>query len=365
MWEGVKEDKIIELMKIKSIYCLGLGVVLCLTACSEDSFRVDGDVEGGDGQSVVLEKPDFHGVWTVVDSTRLSSSGGFSFKAPRGAGPEVYRLRLDDRYVYFPIDSTESVKVSTTLANFGHLYTLSGSDRAERLARFESDFARFASRESNPDSAAVFKRRIYSEYVQPDPASVVSYFILTKTMADGTPLYDVDGEDHKYLAAVATAYRQFRPEDPHTAMLEGFALNAMRNHRQKNGVQTVVNAEEISFLPLTLSDEKGEERRLADNVGKGEKTLLVFASLTDADAPERNRRLLELSKRGWRIFQVSYDADQYGWRDAAVNLPWITVNDASGNPASVTDYNITVLPTYYLFDASGNLHDRRFDLKGL
>lgn len=350
---------------MKQLFFLLIPAAL-FSGCSSDSFRVEGNVEEGAGKTIVLEKPDLNGYWMPLDSAKISNSDKFSFKSPRPAGPEIYRLRLDNRYVYFPVDSTENISVSTNINSFGHLYTLSGSADAESMSRFENEFAHYASREAVADSAAAFKRRIFSEYLLPGKASVVSYYILTKTMADGKPLYDMTNrEDHKYLAAVATAFRQFAPEDPHTAMLEQFALQALRAENKLAGKQQEIAAEEISLLPISLPDETGAMRSLQSVAGKGNRVLLVFSSLTDTDSPARNRELMRAARNGWTIFQVSFDTDQYAWREAAANLPWTTVNDPSASPRSASDYNVSNLPVYYTIDAAGNLYNRGSNLKNL
>lgn len=335
--------------------------VSALASCGGGSkFKVEGTIDGGNGESVVLEKPGFHGEWNAIDSTHLSKDGSFSMKAARPAAPEIYRLRIDSRYIYFPIDSTETVSVSSRIEEFGHQYDLAGSEKAEALARFERDFARFGASPASPDSTASFKRRVYTEYMQPAPGSIVTYHILTKTMADGKPLYDVAGSsDYRYLAAVATGFKEMRPDDPHTSMLEAYAVEALKQKNRERGIHKEVQAPEISLLPIALHDENGNLKSLSDIAGKGEPVILVFSPLNDAEAPARNKELMDRYRRGGiRIYHVSYDRDQYAWREAAANLPWTTVIDPSASPKSVIDYNISTLPAYFLIDAGGNLVKR-------
>lgn len=343
-----------------SILSLAMIAVLFSGCDKTPRFKVEGKIKDASNRSLILERPGFHGEWAAVDSTVTDDSGKFSIKAPRPAAPEIYRLRMADRYVYFPVDSTESIGVDASLAQFGHIYSLSGSNQAERLAEFENDFARFAAAPASTDSTAAFKRHIYTRYIQVAPASVVSYHILTKTMADGTPFFDFAGsDDYRYLAAVANGYKAMRPEDPHTAMLEGYAVEAIRIRNREKGMRTELRAKEISLLPIVLTDEKGESRSLAEVAGKGAPVILVFAPLTDPEAAARNRDILNTSSaHGAKVFHVSFDRDQYQWREAASNLPWITVNDPSARPQSIIDYNLGSLPIYYLIDSNGELVKR-------
>lgn len=351
------------------LHAAPLAAIFLLTpGCDKTpTFDVDGVVKDAGHRSIKLERPGFHGEWIPVDSTETDASGRFSFRAPRPASPEIFRLSMEGRYVYFPVDSTESISIEASKAEFGHLYTLSGSRQAERLAEFENDFARFAASPASPDSTAAFKRTVYTKYIQPAPGSVVAYHIMTKTMADGTPFYNLSGtDDYRYLAAVANGFKASRPEDPHTAMLEAYAVEAIKARNREKGKHTELHAREISLLPIDLTDEKGTIRRLTDIAGKGAPTILVFASLTDGHAPNRNREIMEISRaKGAGVYHVSFDTDQYLWRESAANIPWTTVNDPSGHPQSVIDYNLGILPTYYLIDAQGNLVKRSQDLKQL
>lgn len=87
------------------------------TSCGEPNFKIKGEIYGADNQPVLLEKSDFHGRWVVVDSTRTSSSGNFSISRPAPAAPEIFRLDLNGKFIYLPIDSIETLHVETSLIN--------------------------------------------------------------------------------------------------------------------------------------------------------------------------------------------------------------------------------------------------------
>lgn len=51
---------------------------------------------------------------------------------------------------------------------------------------------------------------------------------------------------------------------------------------------------------------------------------------------------------------MSLDADQYAWRDAAVNLPWVTVFDPEGaSSQAAARYNVGALPAFFIYNANG------------
>ena len=145
---------------MKISYIAASAAVLCLAAVSfrHAQFRIDGDVTGAEGRSLVLEKSDFHGRWIPVDSVKIGSSGHFSIRSDAPASPEVYRLSLGDRFIYLPVDSVETLTLTTSESDFGRVFTLSGTPQAERMAAFEKDLLALQS----PDSAKLegYTRRL-------------------------------------------------------------------------------------------------------------------------------------------------------------------------------------------------------------
>lgn len=332
--------------------------------CGEKGFKIEGQLADSEGDKVILEKADFSGFWTIVDSTRTDGKGNFKFSQPQQSGPEIFRLSLGDRYIYLPVDSTETLTVTSSKQNFGHDFTVSGSEQAARMAQFEKDLIAFVPYIDNADSLKDFKKRIYNNYMHDGRGNVMTYYILTKTVGDRA-LFDPSTEDFRYIVAVANNYQQFRPDDPHTPFLLNLAKAAQRYHNDKNGIRTIINAEEISVLDVALNDENGKERRLTDMVGKGKPVVLAFTLMRDGTTPEINRQLAELYKAGRvDIYNVSPDRDQYGWREAAANLPWTTVLDPSaGQDKAFTQYNVGQLPCFFIYNANGELTARCLSVK--
>lgn len=333
-----------------------VGLACSVTACGDNTFTVDGTIEGADDCSLVLERG-FNGQWIALDSVRTSSVGDFSIDFEAPTAPEIYRLRLDNRFVYFPIDSLEHITVASSVENYGEEFTLSGSDQAVKMMNFEKEAAML----SLEDSAAVnkFKRKVFSEIIKDSQASILSYYVLNKTI-DGKYLFNPsDAFDRKIYAAVATAYKQFKPNDPRTALLEEVALVSMRRVNAEQGRQTVIEAPEVSIIDIELKDVNGEVLRLKDVVSQGKKTVVVFSLLTDEKSPEVNRELAkiyETHKGSVNFYQVCLDYDQLAWKQAAVNLPWTVVYDPNGAESQyVAKYNVQALPAVFIYNASGEL----------
>lgn len=335
-------------------------LMLSTTACKKHDFRIDGDITDGAGKSLILEKADFQGRWMPLDSTHIDQNGKFTISHAAPAASDIFRLNLNGRYIYLPIDSTESISITANAANFGGSYTVTGSEQAANLAKFEQALMTLHFN----DSAARdnFKREVFNEYMCDARGSVLSYYILTKTIG-GEPLYNPsDRSDLKYYAAVATAFDQYRPNDPRTQMLHQTAINSMQKNNQTIGKKLMVEAQEISVIDIDLTDENDRHRKLSDVVGQGRKTVLIVAFMNETESPGFNLSLSELYKKAAgnvEFYHVSVDDDRYAWRDAAKNLPWITVYDNGGVESDIfRKYNIGRLPAFFIYDAQGQLTDR-------
>lgn len=342
-------------------------VFLLLSACNNNKYKVSGIVEEAPENSVIsLEKADANGRWFTLDSVKLSSSGKFSFSQPAVADPEILRLSLNNQYIYIPIDSIEHITVKTRAPRFSYDFSLEGSPTAEKLAKFEKELIAFSPKVSHPDSLRNFKLRIFSEYLKDAGGSILSYYILTKTI-DGIPLYNNE-EDYVYFAAVATSFRQFRPNDPRTALLESVSIEGMKKHNSSLGRQKTVEAPETAIVEITLPDTNGSPLSLSQVVGKGRKTVVFFSNTQNEETARLNLSLRSLKEsKGFDIFQVSFDPDTHAWRMAAVNLPWYSVwaGDPVASRKVITDYNISSLPVFFIYDEAGQLKERAANIDEL
>lgn len=341
-------------------------MLAALGACSDNDFKIKGDIANADNEKIILEKADFSGIWSVVDSTRTDKEGKFKFSVPQQSGPDIFRLALDDRFIYLPVDSTETITVTSSKADFGHDFTLEGSEQARNMAAFEKDLLAFVPNFDNPDSLDSFKRRVYNNYLHDTKGSIVSYYILTKTVGNRL-LFDPATEDFRYFTAVATSFDHYRPDDAHTPILRELAKAGRSNYNELNGITKVIEATEVSVLEIEFDDENGKTQKLTDRVGKGKPVIVAFTLMRDGVTPEINRQLAEIYNSGRAdIYNVSPDPDQYGWREAVKNLPWTTVLDPSaGQDRVFLQYNVGQLPMFYLYNTTGDLVARSATVKGI
>lgn len=346
-------------MKKYGLNILFILPAIIISGCSSDpEFKIEGEIADAESMTLLLEKPDHGGIWNPIDSVRLGKKGNFSFSGYAPAAPEIYRLALNNQYIYFPVDSIENLQLYANAASFATNFEISGSDNAVALGNFEKELLAAAPTLSNPDSARNFKRHIYAAYLQEAHGNIVSYYILTKTIGNH-PLFNPD-DDSQYFSAVATSFRQFNPDDPRTEMLENIATEARRKRLANSGTQRVVTAEEISLLPIDLPNEEGKATSLASIAGNGKKTILVFSDYSDDATPALNIKLRQIYNRGnFNIYNVGIATTQGEWISGARNLPWTTV---FANPADMVSlaslYQFSALPTIFLIDENGILKSR-------
>lgn len=72
----------------KAAIAASIAALAIAGGCGEESFKIKGELTGSDNDKVLLEKADYAGYWTIVDSTRTDSKGEFEFSQPRQSGPE-------------------------------------------------------------------------------------------------------------------------------------------------------------------------------------------------------------------------------------------------------------------------------------
>ena len=118
-----------------------------------------------------------------------------------------------------------------------------------------------------------------------------------------------------------------------------------------------------------------EGRRIALSSLKGKYVLLTFWSYRSKECLVENLQLKEYYKiyksKGFEIYQINVDESETDWKRAVKydELPWIsTREDDPRNPANARLFNVTRLPSNYLFDKDGNiigsnLHDRVLQIK--
>lgn len=347
-----------------------VAMTLATTSCSDARWHAEGTVTGAEGKSLILEAPNNFGQWYPLDTVAIGSKGQFDVAQLPAGHPEIYRLTLDGQSLYFPIDSIETISITADAGNFSTAYTLTGSETAEKMQQINDAINKVVAQQG--EQAVAYDpelKRILANQILSDPAGIVAYYTIFRRVG-GTPLFNPsDKADLRMIGAVANAFAAHRPTDPRTEYLGRLFLANRRANGSATPTDTIV-AHEITLPEIALFDRDGNERSLTDEASKGKVLLLNFTAYTAEASPALN---LELAKvydahkaQGLEIYQVAVDGDEFAWKQAAANIPWISVYNSPKNGAkTLMKYNVTELPATFIINRQGELVERIEDLSRL
>ena len=324
---------------------------IALTACNGNQFHVDGTIEGASDTTLVLEQSS-NGEWLIVDSIKVDKNGKFSVSADAPEVPSIFQLRLGNQAICFPIDSLDKLTINTKMPNFARDYTVSGSTHAEQVMKIDKEALQFAGGKGTEAERQAWKDQL-ARQIASDPGSIVAYYTINKYI-DGQPLFDpMNDNDLRFIGAVANAFDSFRPNDPRTDYLKKVFLDGQRRRRASTAPTDTVYADVASLIDIKLQDYTGKDYILSDIAAKNRVVVLNFTAYEAEFSPQLNKLLNDIyqsyQNRGLAIYQVSLDQDNVIWREAAKNLPWITVYDPMGvNSQTVSSYNLMGTPTSFI-----------------
>ena len=326
--------------------------IAALTACNDNKFHIDGTIEGsGDTTTLVLEQSS-NGQWFLIDSVKVDKNGKFSVSAPAPEVPSIYQLRLGNQAICFPIDSLDHLTIKAKLPNLTSNYTLDGSEHATQVMKIDQEAMQFAGGKGTATELQAWKDKLARQIVA-DPSGIVAYYTINKYI-DGKPLFDpLNDNDLRIIGAVANSFNSFRPDDPRTEYLVNLLLDGQRRRRAMAAPNDTVFADVASLIDIKLQDYNGKEYSLSKVASENRVVLLDFTAYTTDISPKLNKNLNDIYQayhsRGLTIYQVSVDQDNVAWRQAAQNLPWITVFDPmSINSQTIGAYNVTGIPTTFI-----------------
>lgn len=366
-----------------TICCLGL-----INACKQSpEFTVDGIVADADGQTLYLENIGLSAV-TPIDSAKLNSSGKFSFKKARPEYPDFYRLRLNDQWINFAIDSTETISFIADAGTFATSYSVEGSENVQEIREvtlaqldanqeinrmrreYETGLISDTTYQFNVINAINAYKEIALKYIYSKPMSTTAYFALFQKI-DGLSFFDLyDKSDSRAYGAVATSYNHLYPESPRAQHLYNLALQSLKVLRSNRTIDiNKIATQELDYLEIELPDVVGEKNKLSE-IAKGKVVILNFTAYQTEWSHTLNHTLstlyTELHNNGLEIYQVSLDSDLHLWKNIASNLPWTCVRDPqSVYSQAAAIYNVKQLPTLFILNRNGVLVKRIEDFTTL
>lgn len=345
---------------------LAAAVAAAATACSHqsnDGWGVEGTIEGLDGGKVALERFN-NGHWIVVDSIAPAADGSFSYIAETASPyPEIMRLTLDGKSVYFPVDSVDRLTVEAKAADFAS-GKVSGTMQAQRMQSVDSLLqATIAQRGIAYALTDSLTKRELFKIAHSDPSVVTLYYLVNKSVG-GTQLFDLSKPfDLRLYTAVAQRFATELPDDPRTQYL---AARAAEARKALNPTTVEIDVPATGLFDLERYDARGQKQSLAKLAANGGVTLLSFTAYDLESSPAYNIVLNELWEKyhdqGLNIYQISFDGDEASWRQRALNLPWTAVwnSTTDGNDALIK-YNVGALPMTFIINRQGEIAERVTD----
>lgn len=375
---------------MKKVFLMALAAI-ALSACnSEPKFKVEGEVSGADGKMLYLEASALEGI-VPLDSVKLKGDGSFAFKQARPASPEFYRLRVDDKIINFSIDSTETVSVKASYADFATAYTVEGSSNSSKIKELslkqmklqadvnsllqEMQAHKMGIDVFNDSLAALlknYKNEVKIGYIFSAPNTAAAYFALFQKLNNYLIFDPLNSkEDVQCFAAVATSLNNAYPHADRSKNLYNIVIKGMKNTRAPQQKMVEIPEESIQetgVIDINLRDMKGNAHKLSELKGKA--VILDFTIYQSAVSATHNYMLRDLYDKyagsGLEIYQVSLDADEHYWKTTADNLPWICVRDGNGIYSSITAlYNVQSVPTLFLINRNNELSSRGENIKDL
>lgn len=370
-------------MKATRLIFASISLILGLASCQDEAgkFHVEGTIGGAEGKTLYLESITLTDGIVTLDSAKLDDKGTYRFAhGDSTACPELYRLRIENQFINFSVDSTETIQIDANWPNAAFNYTVQGSGGSDtirllslELAQLERDIKAMAENRGYTllerdslihDMVRAYKDNVKIQYIQNHYESASSYFALFQSLR-GMMLWDMDNDqsDVRWASAVANAWLSRWPGSLRTQNLCNIVLRGRKQtHIHSVDIQLDESKiREAGIIDMGYPDITGRERRLSDL--EGHVVLLDFTAYSGETSKERIIEMRQLYQkyhdRGLEIYQVSVDGSIHYWKTACQDLPWICVYCEEGLYSDMLKiYNVQQLPSFFLIDRGNNLVSR-------
>jgi thiol-disulfide isomerase/thioredoxin len=349
--------------------------IIVVSGCIKESgVKLSGKVEGSGNGLIYLDQ---QGVTSIIpaDSAKIKKNGSFSLYVSTDY-PRFYNLHLDNQVIIpLLLGPGEKPVIQCNAENFSKDYSIEGSEGSSQIKMLNDRLAITIHKldsirsiiKNNPELSVEALQELNNEFLQTveaqrrfsikfvldNPNSLASLYALYQKIDEETFVF-YKNRDIQIMKITGQALDTTYPQSAH---VQSLVNNAASLEQRLHHAALIKMAEESEYtIPeISLPDRFGDTISLSDL--KGKVILLSFWASWDEPSSELNYYLKELydkyNKRGFEIFQVSFDSDRNTWSRAIIldRIPWINVSELS-YPESVTAgvYNVTELPTLYLIN---------------
>ena len=367
----MKQNFVIQLALLISV------VGIFISCSNKNQFTIKGCIKDGNEKMLYLENVTTSRV-ILLDSVKLNKTGLYKFNHKRPEVPDFYRLRLNNQWINFAIDSTEILTILSDTLRFARDYTIEGSLESEfikKLTLLQLKTNDIFNRLQNQYHSQILTVDEYQEkanacieeykneainYIYTNPASTSAYFALFQQI-NGLLFFDpYDKTDSKAFGAVANNWNLHYPDAPRTKHLVNLftsSLAIIRGEQNINLDANTINSKD--YFDVSLLSYDNQTLQLSE-VGKDKVVLLDFTVYGMKESPSHNRQLAKIFEKyytqGFRIYQVSLDSDEHFWKNAAVNLPWTCVWDPQSIYSDIAKrYSVREVPTGFILNRKGEI----------
>lgn len=356
-----------------SVVALSLFV---LTSCSSNYAKISGQFSAQNETTIYLEQ--LSPTVEIVDSCKLSRTGGFSFKYNFNRNePKFFNVRVGGNYVTLLVEPGERVMLNG-FCDLTNSLVVTGSKGSELLNELNNsmndtyvkidNLSSSLAMEYDPvkrstisDSIAhlyVAQKQKNIRFIIENSTSLVSVYALYQQMPNGMLMFG-DQKDFHYFKLVADSLINYYPLSVYVRTL----MEDVAQFENRNNIENLISAnlQSSGASPdLSIEDMFGERKTLSELRGKS--VMLYFTRSDVPNTPMINKELKDIyeayASKGFEVYQVSLDVTKSQWVKSVTEqkLPWVNVNDFRGvNSPSVAIYNVTSIPTNYILDREGNI----------
>jgi len=356
-----------------------LTAAVLLSCQSEKTFEVKGELSAAGDQTLYLEHRGLGGV-ELLDSVKLKENGKFAFKEKAPVNPEFYQLRVGSQVAVFAIDSIETLQVRGDAKDLASTLSIKNSPVNEQIRQIDSQTRQVNIRISEAekkhtakaiddvaylaelDSVLTAYKAEITKLILGNPSGAAAYYAVFQKV-DGYLIFDpYNKQDYAMFGAVATSWDRYYPGTPRSKHLYDFTMNALKTRKQQEQqaalLENVPVVSGLSLPDIVLTEVNGEKITLSSQ--KGKVVVLDFTVYKSDFSPAHNMELNKIysqhKAKGLEIYQISFDSDEHFWKNAASNLPWITVRDPQNVYSRLlSTYNVRDIPTAFVINRDGDV----------
>ncbi|HEX2920821.1 MAG TPA: TlpA disulfide reductase family protein [Bacteroidales bacterium] len=379
----------------KTVYLSAL-VLLAFSGCkSKDSFTINGTIKGEKENYIQINKLDVD-IPVFLDSVKVAKNGNFRFRI-EAENPDFYQVGFSSsNFVTLLAKPGEKIDLTFNGKKLYDNFEVEGSEGTSQLKlldknleitkkRLDSLVLIYNREMSQPDfetSRGPELRELYNNalkeqrkrsigFIIENPASFASIKALYQKINDEDYVLN-QTRDLQYMKIVSDTLSKYYPNSKHVKALTSDLNNGIGKMNAEM-LKAMFNDLPEAELNPDLNDINGKRVSLSSLQGKY--VLLTFWSVASNSCIEENNQLKDLYRKyknkGFEIYQINIDPNEAAWKSAVRfdELPWISVREDDTMKLPIARlFNVTALPTNYLFDREGkiigsNLHGKALQIK--